>query len=453
MFHKILVANRGEIALRVICACKELGIPTVAVYSQADASSLHVRFADEAICIGPPRPSASYLNIANIISAAEITGADAIHPGYGLLAEAPNFAEVCHTCGISFIGPAPEMIRLMGHKNLARARMREAGVPILPGSDGVVHTAEEASEWASSLGYPIMIKASDGGGGRGMRCVQEPEEMASAFEAARREAVQAFGSEDLYIEKLIPHARHIEFQVLADQHGSTICLGERECSIQRRFQKILEETPSPALSPERREQMGALLTRVLTQVGYTNVGTVEFLMDEFGHLYFIEMNTRIQVEHPVTEMVTGVDLVKGQILIAGGASLGEIVSRPLRLRGHSIECRVVAENPVSFAPSAGKIRTFHTPGGPGVRVDSACYPECSVDPHYDSLIAKVITHGRNREEAIRRMSRALEMFVIEGVEHTLPLHRKILEEPDFLEGNYHLGFLERYLPHPALVRR
>jgi len=453
MFHKILVANRGEIALRVICACKELGIPTVAVYSQADASSLHVRFADEAICIGPPRPSASYLNIANIISAAEITGADAIHPGYGLLAEAPNFAEVCHTCGISFIGPAPEMIRLMGHKNLARARMGEAGVPILPGSDGVVHTAEEASEWASSLGYPIMIKASDGGGGRGMRCVQEPEEMASAFEAARREAVQAFGSEDLYIEKLIPHARHIEFQVLADQHGSTICLGERECSIQRRFQKILEETPSPALSPERREQMGALLTRVLTQVGYTNVGTVEFLLDEFGHLYFIEMNTRIQVEHPVTEMVTGVDLVKSQILIAAGASLGEIVSRPLRLRGHSIECRVVAENPVSFAPSAGKIRTFHTPGGPGVRVDSACYPECSVDPHYDSLIAKVITHGRNREEAIRRMSRALEMFVIEGVEHTLPLHRKILEEPDFLEGNYHLGFLERYLPHPALVRR
>ena len=418
MIEKIVIANRGEIALRVICACKELGIPTVAVYSQADASSLHVRFADEAICIGPPRPSASYLNIANIISAAEITGADAIHPGYGLLAEAPNFAEVCHTCGISFIGPAPEMIRLMGHKNLARARMREAGVPILPGSDGVVHTAEEASEWASSLGYPIMIKASDGGGGRGMRCVQEPEEMASAFEAARREAVQAFGSEDLYIEKLIPHARHIEFQVLADQHGSTICLGERECSIQRRFQKILEETPSPALSPERREQMGALLTRVLTQVGYTNVGTVEFLMDEFGHLYFIEMNTRIQVEHPVTEMVTGVDLVKGQILIAAGASLGEIVSRPLRLRGHSIECRVVAENPVSFAPSAGKIRTFHTPGGPGVRVDSACYPECSVDPHYDSLIAKVITHGRNREEAIRRMSRALEMFVIEGVEHT-----------------------------------
>jgi acetyl-CoA carboxylase biotin carboxylase subunit len=286
-----------------------------------------------------------------------------------------------------------------------------------------------------------------------MRCVQEPEEMASAFEAARREAVQAFGSEDLYVEKLIPRARHIEFQVLADQHGNTVCLGERECSIQRRFQKILEETPSPALSPERREQMGAMLTRVLTQVGYTNAGTVEFLMDEFGHLYFIEMNTRIQVEHPVTEMVTGVDLVKGQILIAAGASLGEVLSRPLRLRGHSIECRVVAENPVSFVPSTGKIRTFHTPGGPGVRVDSACYPECSVDPHYDSLIAKLITHGRNREEAIQRMSRALEMFVIEGVEHTVPLHRKILEEPDFLVGNYHLGFLERYLPHPALVRR
>ncbi len=452
MFQKILVANRGEIALRVICACKELGIPTVAVYSQADASSLHVRFADEAICIGPPRPSASYLNIANIISAAEITGADAIHPGYGLLAEAPNFADVCHTCGISFIGPAPDMIRLMGHKNMARARMHEAGVPILPGSEGVVHTAEEAVEWASSLGYPVMIKASDGGGGRGMRCVQEPAEMSSAFEAARKEAVLAFGSEDLYIEKLIPRARHIEFQVLADQHGNTVCLGERECSIQRRFQKILEETPSPALTPERREQMGAMLTRVLTQVGYTNAGTVEFLMDELGRLYFIEMNTRIQVEHPITEMVTGVDLVKSQILIAAGASLAEIVPRPLRLRGHSIECRVVAENPVSFVPSAGKIRTFHTPGGPGVRVDSACYPECSVDPHYDSLIAKVITHGRNREEAIRRMSRALEMFMIEGVENTLSLHRKILTEPDFLEGNYHLGFLERYLPQPALAR-
>jgi acetyl-CoA carboxylase biotin carboxylase subunit len=452
MFKKVLVANRGEIALRVICACKELGIRTVAVYSQADAQSLPVRFADEAVCIGPARPMGSYLNIPSIISAAEITGADAIHPGYGLLAEAPGFAEVCETCGIQFIGPSPELIRLMGDKSLGRQKMRELGLCVLPGSEGAVRGSEEAAEWADSIGYPVLIKAVSGGGGRGMRCVQEPAEMAAAFEAARKETAQAFGSEDLYLEKLIPRARHIEFQLLADQYGNAAHLGERECSIQRRFIKILEETPSCPITAERRQQMGASLERILVELGYTNAGTFEFLMDEEGHLYFIEMNTRIQVEHPVTEMVTGIDLVKSQILLAAGVPLCEIVRGPLTLRGHSIECRVIAEHPVSFAPSVGRIQAFHVPGGTGVRVDTACYRECVVDAHYDSLVAKVIVQGRNRQEAISRMSRALEMFIVEGVQTSLPLHRKIVADPDFLEGNYHVGFLERYLPRPAVVR-
>ena len=449
MFKKVLVANRGEIALRVICACKELGIQTVAVYSQADAQSLHVRFADEAVCIGPPRPSASYLNVPSIISAAEITSADAIHPGYGLLAEAPNFAEVCEACGISFIGPTPELIRLMGDKKLARQKMKEKGLPVLPGSDGAVKSPGEAAEWAAQIGYPVLIKAAHGGGGRGMRCVQEPAEMASAYEAARREASQAFGSEDLYLEKMIPRARHIEFQMLADQYGNVLHLGERECSIQRRFQKILEEAPASPISAERRQSVGTMLERILAEVGYTNAGTVEFLMDQEGHLYFIEMNTRIQVEHPVTEMVTGIDLVKSQILLAAGARLSEIAQGPVAVRGHSIECRILAENPVSFAPSTGKVSAFHVPGGTGVRVDSACYEECVIDSYYDSLIGKLIVHGRNRAEAISRMQRALEMFIVEGVKTTLPLHQNIVAEPDFIEGNYHVGFLERYLPRSA----
>ncbi|HEY7679050.1 MAG TPA: acetyl-CoA carboxylase biotin carboxylase subunit [Terriglobia bacterium] len=446
MFKKLLVANRGEIALRVICACKELGIRTVAVYSQADAQSLPVRFADEAVCIGPARPMGSYLNIPSIISAAEITGADAIHPGYGLLAEAPGFAEVCETCGIQFIGPSPELMRLMGDKSRAREKMKEAGLPVLPGSEGVLRKAEEAAEWAEAIGYPVLIKAVSGGAGRGMRCVQEPAEMPATFEAARKETAQVFGSEDLYLEKLIPRARHIEFQLLADQHGNALHLGERECSIQHRFVKILEETPSCPITPERRQQMGACLERILVELGYTNAGTFEFLMDKEGRLYFIEMNTRIQVEHPVTEMVTGIDLVKSQILLAAGVPLREIVRAPVTLRGHSIECRVLAENPVSFAPSVGRIQTFQVPGGTGVRVDSACYRDCVVDAHSDSLIAKVIVQARTRQEAISRMSRALEMFVVEGVQTSLPLHRKIVAEPDFLEGNYHVGFLERYLP-------
>jgi acetyl-CoA carboxylase biotin carboxylase subunit len=446
MFSKVLVANRGEIALRVICACKELGIPTVAVYSQADAQSLHVRFADEAICIGPPRPSASYLNVPSIISAAEITGADAIHPGYGLLAEAPNFAEVCETCGISFIGPNPELIRLMGDKKLARQKMKELGLPVLPGSEGSVAHPEEAAEWANRLGYPVLIKAAHGGGGRGIRCVRDSHEMPAAYDAARREAFQAFGSEDVYVEKMVPRARHLEFQILADVHGNVIHLGERECSIQRRFQKILEEAPAVPMASDRRQTIGSMLERILSQVNYTNAGTVEFLMDEHGQLFFVEMNTRIQVEHPVTEMVTGIDLVKSQILLAAGARLSEIVAGPLTVRGHAIECRILAESPVTFTPSVGKVTAFHVPGGTGVRVDSACYEECVIDSYYDSLIGKLIVYGRNRGEAISRMRRALEMFIVEGVKTSRNLHQQILADPDFNRGDYHVGFLDRFLP-------
>ena len=453
MFKKILVANRGEIALRVICACKELGIRTVAVYSEADAHSLPVRFADEAVCIGPPRPSSSYLNIPSVISAAAITSADAIHPGYGFLSEDANFAEVCETSGITFIGPSPELIRLMGEKSNAREKMKESGLPVLPGSDGVVRSAEEAAEWAAAIGYPVLIKAAAGGGGRGMRIAQFSAEIAPAFEAARREATQVFGSDDLYVEKLIPNARHIEFQVLVDHAGKALHLGERECSVQRRYQKILEESPAPSVRPEARRKVGGLIESVLSRIGYTNAGTVEFLMDEQGELYFIEMNTRIQVEHPVTEMVTGIDLVKSQILLAGGASLSEIAGGEILLRGHSIECRINAEDPATFAPSSGRIASFHVPGGTGVRVDSAAYPECFVHPYYDSLLAKLIVHGRNRQEALSRMSRALEMFIVEGVQTTIPLQRRILADPDFIRGNYNLRFLERYQSRPVLAAK
>ena len=453
MFKKILVANRGEIALRVICACKELGIRTVAVYSEADAHSLPVRYADEAICIGPARPSASYLNIQSVISAAAITGADAIHPGYGFLSEDANFAEVCETSGITFIGPSPDLIRLMGDKSNARRKMKEAGVPVLPGSDGGVHSAEEAAEWASAIGYPVLVKAAAGGGGRGMRAAQAPVEIAAAFEAARREALHAFGSEELYIEKLIPEARHIEFQVLVDHWGRALHLGERECSIQRRYQKILEESPAAPIRAEQRREIGAQVANVLSRFGYTNAGTVEFLMDEQGRLYFIEMNTRIQVEHPVTEMVTGIDLVRSQILLAAGAPLSEIAEGEVCLKGHSIECRINAEDPATFAPSSGRITSYHVPGGTGVRVDSASYTECVVHPYYDSLLAKLIVHGRNRPEAIGRMARALEMFIVEGVQTTIPLQQRILAEPDFLQGNYNLRFLERRQARPELVAK
>jgi acetyl-CoA carboxylase, biotin carboxylase subunit len=447
MFKKILIANRGEIALRVICACKELGIKTVAVYSDADRHSLHVRFADEAICIGPPRSSESYLNIPAVISAAEITGVDAIHPGYGLLSENANFAEVCETSHIKFIGPPPEVIRLMGEKEKARQAMKNTSVPILPGSDGVIGSAEEAAEWGRKIGYPVIVKASAGGGGRGMRVIRAEKELEALFNSAQAEAAAAFGNGNLYMEKFIERPRHIEFQVLGDSYGRVICLGERECSIQRRHQKLLEESPSTRVTSELRQQIGKKLERCLSEIGYVNAGTVEFLMDEDGSLHFIEMNTRIQVEHPVTEMVTSIDLVKSQILLAAGRKMDEIIPRIDRKgqRGHAIECRINAEHPEKFTPSAGKIKTFHVPGGLGVRVDTAAYAEGVIPPYYDSLIAKLITFGRDRQEAIMRMHRALEMFIVEGIHTTIPLHRRILENEDFKAGNIDTKFLDRLL--------
>jgi acetyl-CoA carboxylase biotin carboxylase subunit len=445
MFKKILIANRGEIALRVICACKELGVRTVAIYSEADRNSLNVRFADEAICIGPPQLAHSYLNIPAVISAAEIANVDAVHPGYGLLAENANFAEVCEMSGIKFIGPRPEVTRLMGEKEKARAAMKKAGVPILPGSDGIVASEGEAIEWARQVGFPVIVKASAGGGGRGMRIVRNEEELPAMFKAAQAEAAGAFGNGDLYMEKYVEHPRHIEFQVLADEHGNVVSLGERECSIQRRHQKLLEESPSTQVTPELRQQIGDVLCKSLASIGYWNAGTIEFLMDRNRQLHFIEMNTRIQVEHPVTEMVTDVDLVKSQIMIAAGAKMSDVLQGPIVHRGHSIECRINAEHPEKFTPSAGKITAFHPAGGTGVRVDTAAYAEGVIPPYYDSLIAKLIVRAKDRNEAISRMSRALEMFIVEGIYTTIPLHRKILADPDFRAGKFDTGFIERFL--------
>ena len=446
MFKKILIANRGEIALRVICACKELGIKAVAVYSEADRNSLHVRFADEALCIGPPRAGASYLNIPAIISAAEISNVDAIHPGYGLLSENANFAHVCETSGLKFIGPPAEIIRMMGEKDKARQAMKRCGVPILPGSDGLVASEEEAQEWARQVGFPVIVKAAAGGGGRGMRVIRSADELPHMFSAARAEAASTFGNGDLYLEKFIERPRHIEFQVLADEHGNAVSLGERDCSIQRRHQKLLEESPSPSVSPELRKKMNAILEKTMKEIGYVSAGTVEFIMDEDGSLQFIEMNTRIQVEHPVTEFVTGVDLVKSQILIAAGARLSEIITQPIVPTGHSIECRINAEHPEKFTPSAGKITVFNTPGGIGVRVDTAQYQEGAVPPYYDSLIAKLIVHGKDRPEALARMRRALDMFIVEGIFTSIPLHKRILQEPDFVAGKVDTKFMERFMP-------
>jgi acetyl-CoA carboxylase biotin carboxylase subunit len=445
LFTKILIANRGEIALRVICACKELGIKTVAIYSEADRNSLHVRFADEAICIGPPPASQSYLNIPAVISAAEIANVEAIHPGYGLLAENANFAEVCETCGIKFVGPPPEVTRLMGEKEKARAAMKKAGVPILPGSEGIITSEGEALEWARQVGFPVIIKASAGGGGRGMRIVRSQEELPGLFTAASSEAAAAFGNGDLYMEKYVERPRHIEFQVLGDAYGSVVSLGERECSIQRRHQKLLEESPSTQMTPELRQQIGDLLSKTLASIGYVNAGTVEFLMDQERRLHFIEMNTRIQVEHPVTEMVTDVDLVKSQILLAAGERLQTVLHGPIVHRGHAIECRINAEHPEKFTPSAGKITAFHPPGGTGVRVDTAAYAEGVIPPYYDSLIAKLIVRGKDRDEAVSRMARALEMFMVEGIYTTIPLHRRILADTDFRAGRFDTGFIERLL--------
>jgi len=443
-FKKILIANRGEIAVRVITACKELGIQTVAVYSEADRYSSHVRFADQAICIGPAKSARSYLDIPSIISAAEITNVDAIHPGYGFLSENASFAEVCEASGIKFIGPKPDVIRLMGVKERARAFMREMGVPVLPGSPGVLESPEQACELASQIGYPVILKASAGGGGRGMRVVTNPEDLPALFLQAQAEAGSAFSSADVYLEKFIGAPRHIEFQVLADEHGNIEILGERECSIQRRHQKLLEESPSPAVTQRQRDEIGAVLKKALTTAGYTNAGTVEFLMDEQGKLYFIEVNARVQVEHPVTEFVTGIDIVKSQIRIAQGEPLREVLPGPVELRGHAIECRINAENPETFVPSPGRITGFHLPGGIGIRVDTWAYTDCVIPPFYDSLVAKLIAYGSDRGEAIRRMQRALAMFIVEGIHTSIPLHQRILADADFQAGRFDTNFIKRY---------
>src|ERR1700733_14133054 len=449
MFRKVLVANRGEIALRVLNACRELGIRTVAIYSEADRNSLHVRFADEAICIGPPRSAESYLRVPAVISAAEIANVDAIHPGYGLLSENANFAEVCRASNIKFIGPPPEVTRLMGEKEKARQSMKEAKVPILPGSDGVISTTEEAQEVAAQIVYPVILKAKAGGGGRGMRIVRSDDELPNLFHAASTEAANAFGNGELYMEKFIEQPRHIEFQILADEHGNVVTLFERECSIQRRHQKLIEEAPSLQVTPQMRDEIGRTLVRCLTHIGYQNAGTVEFLMDEDGKLYFIEMNTRIQVEQPVTEAITGIDMVKAQLRIAAGERLDAILPAKLEIRGHAIECRINAEHPKKFTPSAGKITAFNVPGGNGIRVDTAQYAEGVVPPYYDSLIAKLITHGSDRAEAIAKMERALSQFIVRGVETSISLHQEIFASEAFRAGQFDTKFMERFLAKRA----
>jgi acetyl-CoA carboxylase, biotin carboxylase subunit len=450
MFSKILIANRGEIALRVMWACKELGIKTVAVYSEADRASLHVRFADQAVCIGPPRNIDSYLNIPAIISAAEITGADAIHPGYGFLSESSYFAEICEACQIKFIGPGPQAIRLMGDKSRAKKTMIKAGVPVISGSPGVVEDEEKAVRCAKEVGYPVILKASAGGGGRGMRVVQAPGELVAAFRAAQAEAASAFGVPDVYIEKYVDAPRHIEIQVIADAKGNTVHLGERECSIQRRHQKLVEEAPSTFVSEKLRSRMGKTAVDAARAVQYVNAGTVEFLVDSHHNYYFMEMNTRIQVEHGVTELVTGRDLVKEQIHIAAGEPLS-FAQKDIVFTGHALECRINAEDPERFVPSPGVIRHFNVPGGPGVRVDTFAHEGCEISPYYDSLVAKLMTHGRDRAEAVARMKRSLEVMVVEGIKTNIPLHLKILEDPDFAAGRIDTRFMERYqVPRQAV---
>jgi len=445
MFQKILIANRGEIALRVIWACRELGIRTVAVWSEADRDSLHVRFADEDVCIGPAKATESYLHIPNVISAAEITGSDAIHPGYGFLAENPHFAEVCDACSIRFIGPTEEVMRLMGDKVLARQTVAKADVPVVPGSAGAVADANEAHSVANDIGFPVLLKAVAGGGGKGMRVVRNEENLASSYAMASAEAHAAFGDGRIYIEKFLREARHIEFQLLGDDAGSVIHLFERECSVQRRHQKLVEESPSTAIDDEKREIMAHHAVEAARQVGYTGAGTVEFLLTPEGNHYFIEMNTRIQVEHPVTEMITGIDLVKEQIRIAAGEKL-RFRQEDVSLRGHAIECRVNAEDPDTFAPSPGTIVSLNLPGGPGIRIETAAHQGYAVSPYYDSLIGKVIACGRDRHEAMRRMDRALSTFVCEGIQTTIPLLSKIISHPDFEQGNLSTAFLSRILP-------
>ncbi len=443
MFQKILIANRGEIALRVILACRELGIKTVAVHSEADRDALHVKYADDDVCIGPASSGQSYLNISSIIAAAEITGADAIHPGYGFLAENDHFAEILRECKLSFIGPPPEVIRLMGDKSRARETAKKAGIPIIPGSDGPLPTIENATEVARIIGFPVILKASAGGGGRGMRICWDESELQNAYDTARNEAERAFGNGEIYLEKYLQRPRHIEFQIFADQHGRVVHLGERDCSIQRRHQKLLEESPSPAMTEDLRKRMGDAAIKLATFVSYVNAGTIEFLVDG-DEFYFMEMNTRIQVEHAVTEEVTGIDLVKEQIRVAAGEALSVPTGTNFRLRGHAIEFRVNAEDPVTFAPNPGRITAFHQPGGPGVRIDTAAYRDYMIPPHYDSMIAKLIVRGKDREEAIARGKRALDLFIVEGVKTTIPLHRAILDDERFVRGEFSTRFMEEF---------
>jgi acetyl-CoA carboxylase biotin carboxylase subunit len=449
MFKKVLIANRGEIALRVIRACRELGIATVAVYSEADRDSLHVRFADDDVCIGPPPARDSYLKIPRIIAAAEITGADAIHPGYGFLSERAEFAEIVKASNITFIGPTAEQIRLMGDKAQARRLAQEAEVPVVPGTPGPVADAEEALELAGRIGFPVIIKAAAGGGGKGMRVANDAEDFARHFQLARSEALAAFGNDAVYLEKYLARPRHVEVQIIGDCHGRIEHLNERDCSVQRRHQKLIEEAPSPALTPELRERMGAAAVKLAERIGYAGAGTIEFLLDQDGSFYFMEMNTRIQVEHPVTEMCTGVDLVKEQIRVAAGERLS-IPRGGVKMRGHAIECRVNAEDPArNFQPSPGQITVFHPPGGPGVRVDTHLYAGYAVPPYYDSLLAKVIVHGNDRAEALARMHQALESFIVEGVTTTIPFLGRVLMHPDFQRGDVDTKFLER---EPHLMR-
>ena len=443
MLSKILIANRGEIALRVIYACRELGIRTVAVYSEADEHALHVRFADEEVCIGPARPLQSYLNVPAIITAAQVTGAQGIHPGYGFLSESPYLAEAAEACGIVFIGPPLEALRLLGDKARARHAMKRAGVPVLAGTTQPPETLSAALKAARKLGFPLIIKASAGGGGKGMRIVRDPSDIEHAWATAQREAAAAFGDGTLYLETYIEGPRHIEFQVLADGQGHVVHLGERECSIQRRHQKLVEEAPSVVLTDRQRRKLGRMVVDAARAVGYQNAGTFEFLMDERERFYFLEANTRLQVEHPVTEMVTGVDIVKEQIRIASGEPLS-FRQDDVAMTGHAIECRINAESPDTFRPSPGVIRVFSMPGGPGIRIDTAAHTDSTITPYYDSLVAKLIAHGRDRSEAIARMQRALEMMVIEGIETTVPLQCRILEDPDFIAGRLSTAFMDRY---------
>ncbi len=445
MFKKILIANRGEIALRVICACREMGIKTVAVYSEADEHSLHVRFADEDVCIGPARSADSYLSVPAIISAAEITGADAIHPGYGFLSESAYLAEVCEACHIKFIGPTPDVIRLLGDKARARRAMKKAGVPILPGSDGPVSGEEDAIKIGRELGLPLIIKAVAGGGGRGMRSVRSQDELPKLVKTAMREAEAAFGNGDVYLERYVEAPRHIEVQVMGDHHGNVVHLGERECSVQRRHQKLIEEAPSAVLTDKQRKKLGATVVEAARAVQYANAGTFEFLLDAQGNFYFLEVNTRLQVEHPVTEFITGIDIVKEQIRVAAGEKLAFRQS-DIEFRGHAMECRINAEDPETFTPSPGLITAFSVPGGPGVRVDTFVHSDCTVSPYYDSMIAKIITYGRDRNEAIARMRRTLEMTVVEGIKTSIPLQLKIINDPDFQAARINTAFMDRFMP-------